>query len=160
MLILPDALPAAITAVTLLSETTEKDDASTPPIITASVPVKWLPLMVIVAPTPDDVGENDVITGTCAKVKPARLEEPNRVVTDTLPLEPVATTAVMMLSLTTVKEDAAVPPKVTDDVPVNSEPCMVTVESLPANTGVNEFITGRWVTSTVTGTKGLVHCVE
>ena len=48
-------------------------------------------------------------------------------VTDIVPLVPLATTAVMLVALTTVKELAAVPPKLTAVAPVKTIPFIVTV---------------------------------
>ena len=48
-------------------------------------------------------------------------------VTLTLPVAPVPTTAVILVALTTVNEVAAVPPKLRAVAPVKSVPVMVTV---------------------------------
>ena len=55
------------------------------------------------------------------------LAVPPVVVTDIIPVVPLATTAVMLVALTTVKEAAGVPPKLTAVAPVKSVPVMVTV---------------------------------
>ena len=67
---------------------------------------------------------------------------PPRVVTLTLPLVPLATTAVILVELTTVFDVAVVPPKLTTVAPVKLVPVMVTVVPLPAEVGVNDEITG------------------
>ena len=51
-------------------------------------------------------------------VNPARVAVPSGVVTLTLPLVPLATTAVTEVALTTLNEVAAVPPKLTAGAPV------------------------------------------
>jgi len=67
------------------------------------------------------------MTGAGIKVKPARLELPEGLVTITLPDEPLPSTAVILVLLTTLKEAAAVPPKLTAVVPVKFVPVRVTV---------------------------------
>ncbi len=52
---------------------------------------------------------------------------PLDVVTLTLPVAPVPTTAVMLVALATVNEVAAVPPKLIADAPVKFVPVIVTV---------------------------------
>ena len=61
-LILPE-LPLAKTAVILVEETTVNELAAVPPKLTAVVPVKFVPVRVIVAPIPADVGVKEEITG-------------------------------------------------------------------------------------------------
>ena len=46
----PIVAPAGVTAVTEVAETTVKLVAATPPIVTLDVPVKFVPVMVIVVP--------------------------------------------------------------------------------------------------------------
>ena len=76
-----------------------------------------------------DVGLNDVIVGAGVddiKVNPVLLPIPFGVVTLTLPVAPVPTTAVIVVALTTVNEAAAVPPKLTAVAPVKLVPVIVT----------------------------------
>ena len=70
------------------------------------------------------------------------LAVPPGVVTDIFPVAPFPTTAVMLVALTTVKEVAAVPPKLTVVAPVKSVPVMVTISPVAADDGVNELIVG------------------
>jgi hypothetical protein len=63
-------------------------------------------------------------------------------VTDTVPVVPPLTTAVIVLGLTTVNVLAAVPPKLTAVVPVKFEPVIVTVWPLPASAGLMAVIMG------------------
>ena len=59
--------------------------------------------MVTVAPAPADVGVNDAMVGAGAKVKVAvEVAVPPGVVIDIVPVVPLATTAVMLVALTTV----------------------------------------------------------
>ena len=77
-----------------------------------------------------DVGLNDVIVGAGVadiKVNPVLLPIPFGVVTLTLPVAPVPTTAVIVVALTTVNEAAAVPPNLTAVAPVKLVPVIVTV---------------------------------
>jgi hypothetical protein len=72
----------------------------------------------------------DVIVGAGVadiNVNPVLLAFPLDVVTLTLPVAPVPTTAVILVALTTVNEVAAVPPKLTAVAPVKFVPVIVTV---------------------------------
>jgi hypothetical protein len=92
-----------------------------------------------------DVGVNDVIVGAGAaavNVNPALLALPFAVVTLTLPVVPAATTAVILVALTTVNEVAAVPPKLTAVAPVKLVPVIVTVCPVPAEVGLKDVIVG------------------
>ena len=84
----------------------------------------------------------ELITGAGINVNPESVAVPPGVVTLTLPLVPLATTAVMDVALTTLNEAAAVPPKLTAVAPVKLVPVIVTVVPLPADVGVKELITG------------------
>ena len=75
-------------------------------------------------------------------VNPASVAVPPGAVTLTLPLVPLATTAVMEVALTTLNEVAAVPPKLTAVAPVKLVPVIFTVSPLVADVGVNELMTG------------------
>ena len=137
--ILP-ADPLPTTAVMLVALTTVNDVAAVPPKLTAVAPVKLVPVMVTVAPTAADVGVNEVIVGTAKK--PVFVAVPPGVVTETLPDDPLPTTAVMLVELTTVNDVAAVPPKLTALVPVKFVPVIVTVLPAAAVVGVKEVIVG------------------
>ena len=71
-----------------------------------------------------------------------RVAVPAGFVTLTLPVVPLAITAVMLVALTTLKEVAFVPPKLTADAPVKLVPVIVTVVPLPADVGVKEVMVG------------------
>ena len=61
-----DALPDTVeptTAVIVVAETTENEDAAMPPILTVEAPVKLFPVIVTVAPEVAMVGENEAIDG-------------------------------------------------------------------------------------------------
>ena len=121
-------VPLCTTAVILVALTTVKEVAAVPPKLTAVAPVKLVPVMVTTAPNAADDGVNELIVGAGTNVK--LLEElavPPTVVTDIIPVVPLETIAVMPVALTTVKEAAGVPPKLTAVAPVKSVPVMVTV---------------------------------
>ena len=126
----------------LVAETTLKEFAAVPPKLTAVAPVKLVPVKVTVAVGPALVGVNKVMTGAGVKVNPASAPVPSGLVTLTFPEVPVATTAVMLVAETTLKEVAAVPPKLTAVAPVKSVPVKVTVAPLAALVGVKEVMTG------------------
>ena len=77
-----------------------------------------VPVRVTVVPVAADVGVKEVIVGAGINVNPASVAVPPGVVTLTLPVVPLATTAVMLVAFTTLKLFAAVPPKLTAVVPV------------------------------------------
>jgi hypothetical protein len=135
-------VPPASTAVMLVAETTLNEFAAIPPKLTAVAPVKSVPVKVTVVPVAALVGVNEVIVGAGIKVNPASTAVPPGVVTLTSPEVPPASTAVMLVSETTVKEVAAVLPKLTAVAPVKSVPVKVTVAVEPALVGVKEVITG------------------
>ena len=72
---------------------------------------------------------------------------PPGVVTEIAPDVPLATTAVMLVELTKLKDVATVPPKLTDVTPVKLVPVMVTVAPVPADVGVKEVMVGAGIIS-------------
>lgn len=70
---------------------------------------------------------------------------PPGVVTDIVPEVPLPTTAVILVDDTTVREVAAVPPKLTSVAPVKSVPVMVTVAPALPLVGVNEVMVGAGI---------------
>lgn len=141
MLTLPDA-PAPIVAVILVGELTVNEVAATPPKLTAVAPVKFVPVIVTVAPLAADVGVNDVIVGAAININPAKVAVPPGVVTLTLPDTPEPRVAVMLVEELTVNDDAAVPPKLTAVAPVKFVPVIVTVAPEAADVGVKDVIVG------------------
>jgi hypothetical protein len=138
-------VPAATTAVMLVAETTLKEVAAVPPKLRAVAPVKFVPVRVTVAPLAALVGVKEAITGAGINVNPARTPVPPGVVTLTFPLVPAATTAVMLVAETTLKEVAAVPPKLTAVAPVKLVPVKVMVAPVAALVGVKEVMTGAGI---------------
>lgn len=76
------------------------------------------------------------------KLNSVLVATPPGVVTVMLPQFPSLTTAVMEVLFTTVKELAAVPPKLTAVAPVKLVPVMVTIVPLPALMGSKLLIVG------------------
>jgi hypothetical protein len=140
-LTLPDA-PVPTTAVILVAELTVNDEAATPPKLIEVAPVKFVPVIIIDALAAPLVGVNDVIVGGRINVNPAKVAVPPGFVTLTFPDAPVPTTAVIVVVSTTIKEDAAVPPKLTAVMLVKFVPLMVIVAPVPALVGLKEIITG------------------
>ena len=135
--------PLATTAVILVALTTTNDVAAVPPKLTAVAPVKFVPVIVTVAPAPAVVGVKDVIAGACINVNvPLEVAVPPGVVTEIVPVVPVATTTVILVALTTTNDVAAVPPKLTAVAPVKFVPVIVTVAPAPAVVGVKDVIVG------------------
>jgi len=140
-LILPDA-PVPITAVIVVAELTINELAATPPKLTAVDPEKFVPVKVMDVPTPPLVGVNDVIVGVGINVNPANVAVPPGVVTLTLPVAPIPTTAVILVAELTVNEFAATPPKLTAVAPLKFVPVIVIELAVPPLVGVNEVIVG------------------
>ena len=137
----PDA-PAPTTAVIVLSDTTVKELAGTPPKVTAEAPVRLVPVIVTGVPVPAEPGVKEVITGGTKYVKPGSVAVPLGVVTDTSPVAPAPTTAVMEVDERTTNEVAGTPPKLTAVAPVKLAPLIVTVVPVRALVGVKETIAG------------------
>ena len=68
-----------------------------------------------------------VIVGTDTVKVAAEVPVPPGLVTDTVPVVPLPTTAVMLVALATLNDVTAVPPSVTAVVPVKLVPVMVMV---------------------------------
>ena len=88
------------------------------------------------------------VDGAETKVKPVLVAVPAGVVTLTLPLVPDATTAVIWVKEFTVKELAAVPPKLTAVAPVKLVPVITTETPVPELVGVKEEMAGGDTTKT------------
>jgi len=83
-----------------------------------------------------------VVGATLSNVKPVREAVPPAVVTTTLPVLPPATIAEICVLLSTLKEAAGVPPKLTAVAPVRLVPVIITVAPVVAVVGVNEDMVG------------------
>ena len=140
--------PDATVAVIVVELTTVKEEAGVDPIFTEVVPIKLVPVIVTVVPDGPDPGVNEDIVGGNIIVKlPTDVEDPPKVVTLTVPVDvPCATTAVIVVELTTMKDAALVPPNVTEVAPVKLVPVIVTVDPIRPEFGVNELIEGGGTT--------------
>ncbi len=134
--------PVPTNTIILVGETTVKDVAAVPPKLNAVAPVKFVPVIVTVDPDAAVVGEKEVIVGDCMRVNPPNVAVPSGVKTDTFPDAPAPKTEVIIVEDTTVKDAAAVPPKLTAEVPVKLVPVRITVEPAIALDGLTEVIVG------------------
>lgn len=143
-------VPEATTAVIVVLFTTLKLLAAVPPketeLTVTPTPVKFVPDIVTTLSIPAERGVNVVIVGEGIKVNPAKLAAAAEVVTETLPVVPEATTAVMVVLFTIVKLLAEVPPNFKEltlpPVPVKFVPVIVIVVPDAAELGENELIVG------------------
>ena len=139
--------PAATTALMEVALFTANEAAATPPNLTELAPVRFVPVITTVAPLEALLGLNVVMVGAAAEIKvnPLTVTVPTGVVTLTLPLAPLPTTATIVMALTTLNDLAAVPPKLTELAPVKLVPLMVTIWPFRAELGVKEVIVGGLV---------------
>ena len=124
-------VPAGVTAVTLVDETTTTLVAATPPTVTLVAPVKLVPVIVIAVPPKVEpvAGETDEIVGGATNVNaPLPIAFPTTVTTTTSarPAAPAGVTAAMLVEEITFKLVAATPPIVTLVEPSRSVPVIVT----------------------------------
>ena len=98
--------------------------------------------MVTTVPGEPDVGLKEFIIVSDVKIKPGLLAIPPGVTTVTDPEAPDATTAVIVVALTTLNEAAAVPPKLTAVAPEKFIPVIVTTPPVPVLIGVKVVIVG------------------
>ena len=121
---------------------TVNEVALTPPKRTIVAPVKFVPVIVTVAPVAAEVGVNEVIVGAGMKVNPVFEPVPTEVVTEMLPDAPFPTLAVIWVALFIVKEVAFTPPNLTLVAPVKLVPVITTLTPCLADVGVKEEIVG------------------
>ena len=112
--------------------------AGTPPMVKVVGFVKLVPVIVTRVPTEPVEGLKEVMFIGDRYVKPGKVAAIPAVVTLTLPLAPLPTTAVMDVALTTLKDKASIPPKLTEVVPVKLVPVIFTVVPVFAVVGVND----------------------
>ena len=140
--------PVPTTALIAESDTTVKEEAALPPKRIAVAPVKCAPTMVTTAPVPAWVGEKEVMCGATGggggvvNVNPARESVPLGPDTNTDPLAPVPTTAVMAVSERMEKDCAATSPNLTEVIPVREVPRICTVAPVPALVGAKTLMVG------------------
>jgi hypothetical protein len=136
--------PLPTTAVMAVELTRLKERAATPPKVTAVIPLKSVPRIVTVWFLRAEAGEKELTSGVGVgmKLNPARVAVPPGVVTTTLPLAPVPTTAVILVVLLTQNSLAATAPNVTEVAPLKLVPLMTTICSGLAEVGLKEVIVG------------------
>jgi hypothetical protein len=100
--ILPVA-PSPTTAMIVVASIIAKEAAATDPKRTTVAPLRWLPRIVTDCPFRADVGTKEARLGTAegVNVNPVNEAVPAGVTTDTEPLDPAPTTAVMVTESTT-----------------------------------------------------------
>lgn len=135
-------VPTATIAVRLVAETTLIVVADVPPKLTSVVPIKLVPVILTNVPVTPLVGVKEEMVGAGIKVKPVRASVPPVVVTETFPVLPPSTSAIIVVAETKVKDVAVVPPKLTAVAPIKLVPVMVTVVPFPPLVGVNEVMVG------------------
>jgi len=148
-------VPAGVTAVTLVEETTTTLVAATPPTVTLVAPVKAVPVIVIAVPPAVEpvAGETEEIVGGAKYVNAfVAVAVPFGVVTATLfaPTVPAGVTAVMLVDETTTTLVAATPPTVTLVAPVKLVPVIVIAvpPAVEPEVGVTEEMAGSGVLTT------------
>ena len=138
----PVAPPATVAVIEVVL-TMVKSVAAVPPIATAVVPSKLAPVMVTTVPVPPMVGVHEVMIGAGMNVKKVLLVAvPTGVVMVIDPVAPLPTVALSEVSLATVNDAAAVPPKATAVAPVKLVPVMLTTVPAPPMVGENEVMVG------------------
>jgi len=138
--IVPAVTPAGTVAVMDVADTTV-NVAAVPLKATAVAPVRFVPVIVTVAPTGPDVGVNDAIVGAGVKFV-ALVPVPNGVVTVMGPtVVPAGTVAVIVVLAVTVNA-AATPLNATFVAPAKLVPVIVTVVPIGPKVGVNEVTVG------------------
>lgn len=133
------ATPAGFAGVTTVTEVALKlviEVPGVPPIVNSEISVKFVPLIVTSVPPmtgPDDnpaevKTETTVGAATNVYASTAVTDPPGVVnTTSTTPADLAGETTETVVGLTTVMEVPGVPPKVTADAPVSSDPVTVTV---------------------------------
>ena len=108
--------------------------------------MKFVPLMVTTVPAAPLVGVNEMMLGAGMKVNvPVLVAVPPAVVTVIVPVAPLPTVAVMVLSFTTVKAVADAPPKATAVAPVKPLPVILSTAPTPPLAGVNAVMAGAGI---------------
>src|SRR6185436_2375756 len=110
-------------------------------VLPGAIELKFVPLIVTIVPTGPETGLIEVIVGA-PKLKPASVAVPFGVVTDTLPLDPAPTVAVIVVDELMIKDAAVVAPNFTCVVPVKLVPVIVTTVPATPTIGLNEEIVG------------------
>jgi hypothetical protein len=142
MLMSPDAPPPETMAFMVVGEGTVNEVALIPPNFKLLTPIKLVPVNVTWLPAIACCGVKAVMVGGGAYVNPVMSAVKTGSVTAILPVAPLPTTALIVVAFIIENEAAGIPPKVTAVTGVKLVPVMVTVESVPATSGVKEVILG------------------
>jgi hypothetical protein len=134
--------PVPTTATMEVEETTVNDATGVPPKVITEVPLKLVPVIVIILPAPALVGAKEVMVGAGMNVNPASDAVPPGVVKLTAPDEPLPTIATIVDDDTTVNELTAVPPNVKAVVPSKLVPVILINAPVAAIVGEKEMIVG------------------
>ena len=157
-----DALPPGVVRLTApvapvptvatidVEETTVNDVTGIPPNVIIEVPVKFVPLMLMIAPAAALVGAKDVMVGEGTdeggiNIKPTSDALPPGVVRLTAPEVPVPTMATIDVEETTVNDVTGVPPNVITVVPVKFVPVMLMTAPAAALVGAKDVIVGAGI---------------
>jgi hypothetical protein len=138
-----DPLPTIATIV--VDETTVNEVTGVPPNVKVYVPVKLLPVMAINAPVAAAVGVKDVMLGAGINIKPFKLAVPPGVVRLSAPVDPLPTTATIVVDETTVNAVTGVPPRVIANVASKLLPVMVINAPVAAAVGVKDIMIGAGI---------------
>lgn len=141
-LISPLAPSAATNAVICVAETTLKLAARTPPNSTSVAPVKFVPVITTICPTPAVAGAKLDMRGAGRNIKPGAVAVPPGVATDTISPAFAGTTAVICVADTTVNVVAGREPKLTPIAPVKFVPVIVTTVPGSPVVGVKPVMVG------------------
>jgi hypothetical protein len=127
----------------IVEETTVKEATLVPPSVIAEVPVRLVPVMVIIDPAPAEVGVKFVIVGGGAiKLNPSKVAVPPRVTKLSDPEAPDPTIALIEVEETTVNDATVVPPNVIAEVPVKLVPEIFIKAPVVAIVGLKFVIVG------------------
>jgi biotin-(acetyl-CoA carboxylase) ligase len=137
--------PELTRATIEVADTTVNVVTGVPPSVTMEVPFKLVPVILISAPAPADVGAKEVMVGAGINVNPANDAVPPGVVRLTAPDDPVPTMATMEVADTTVKEVTGVPPNVITDVLLKLVPVIESNDPAAAVLGVKAVIVGAGI---------------
>ena len=142
--------PVPTMATIDVEETTVNDATGIPPNVIIEVPVKFVPLMLMIAPAAALVGAKDVMVGEGTdeggiNIKPTSDALPPGVVRLTAPEVPVPTMATIDVEETTVNDVTGVPPNVITVVPVKFVPVMLMTAPAAALVGAKDVIVGAGI---------------
>ena len=134
--------PAPTIATIDVEDTTVNARTGVPPNVMIEVPLKLVPVIVIIIPLPAAKGEKLVMVGAGIKINPAKEAVPPGVVKLTAPEDPIPTIATIEVDEMTVKELTDVPPNVKANVPSKFVPVILINAPAAAVVGAKEVMVG------------------